>query len=243
MQHPTPDPSRRPISDDQAARLARLRDSKTPMNGKRVVPVARRQHPARGARAIALVASLGATGGIGLAMAYSDGALVTETVVGTASEISTVPATIRVIEPLTVPQPEPTATLMAEPLTVPQPEPTAAPETPEPLGGVNAESGGYNDGAFSGTAEYTRWGDVRVEVTIVDGQLVDIIEIQMPNDRKSAQINRTAVPVLEAQAIAAQTADLDIVSGATYTSQAYEASLQAALDQAAIAEQTDRVET
>ena len=112
-----------------------------------------------------------------------------------------------------------------------------------PLGVVNAESGGYNDGAFSGTSEYTRWGDVRVQVTIVDGQLVDIVEIQMPNDRKSAQINRAAVPVLEAQAIAAQTADLDIVSGATYTSQAYEASLQAALDQAVIAEQTDRVET
>ena len=58
---------------------------------------------------------------------------------------------------------------------------------------------------------------------------------RMPNDRISKRLNRRAEVILEAQAITIQEADLDIVSGATYTSQTYEASLQAALDQAAIA--------
>ena len=93
----------------------------------------------------------------------------------------------------------------------------------------------YADGVYLGTAEYTEWGDVQVQVTISDGAIVEVAAVDYPTGRKSSSINGRAVPVLEADAIAVQGADLDIVSGATYTSRTYADSLQAALDQAAIA--------
>ena len=88
---------------------------------------------------------------------------------------------------------------------------------------------------YLGTAEYTEWGDVQVEVTISGGDVVEVAAVQIPSGRKSATINDRAERLLEAQAIEIQTADLDIVSGATYTSRTYADSLQAALDQAALA--------
>ncbi len=93
----------------------------------------------------------------------------------------------------------------------------------------------YADGSFLGTAEYTEWGDVQVEVTIESGVIVDVVAVQMPDGRRSTRINDGATPILEAEAIAIQSADLDIVSGATYTSITYADSLQAALDDAALA--------
>ena len=91
----------------------------------------------------------------------------------------------------------------------------------------------YDDGTYVGTAEYTEWGDVQVEVTVSGGEIVDVAVLQVPNDRRSQRINDAATPQLEAQAVAIQGADLDVVSGATYTSRTYATSLQAALDQAA----------
>ena len=88
---------------------------------------------------------------------------------------------------------------------------------------------------YLGTAEYTEWGDVQVQVTISDGAIIDIAAVQYPTGRKSSSINDRAVPMLEAEAVVLQSADLDIVSGATYTSRTYADSLQAALDQAALA--------
>lgn len=101
----------------------------------------------------------------------------------------------------------------------------------------------YADGIWPGTAEYTEWGDVQVEVVVIGGQIFDIRTVQIPDDRKSTRINNRATPVLEAAAIAIQAADLDIVSGATYTSRTYEVSLQAALDQAALAIQSAQVQS
>jgi len=92
------------------------------------------------------------------------------------------------------------------------------------------------DGVYMGTAEYTEWGDVQVEVAMSGGEIVDVVAVQIPAGRKSSSINDRAEPMLEAQAIEIQAADLDIVSGATYTSITYADSLQAALDQAALAE-------
>jgi uncharacterized protein with FMN-binding domain len=111
---------------------------------------------------------------------------------------------------------------------------TSTPET-RPPSELAVESAGYADGEYLGTAEYTEWGDVQVHVTISDGAIVEVEAIQYPTGRRSSAINGQAVPMLEAEAIQLQTADLDVVSGATYTSRTYADSLQAALDQAALA--------
>jgi uncharacterized protein with FMN-binding domain len=87
---------------------------------------------------------------------------------------------------------------------------------------------------YLGPAESNKWGDVQVQVTIENGKIVSVAEAQAPDsDRKSISINSRANPVLESEAVAAQTANIRAVSGATYTSQTYKTSLQAALDQAA----------
>ncbi len=112
---------------------------------------------------------------------------------------------------------------------------TSAASTTTPETTLPAQSSGYLDGAYLGTAEYTEWGDVQVQVTVSDGAIVDVEAVRYPTGRRSSEINNQAIPMLEAEAIAVQSADLDIVSGATYTSRTYADSLQAALDQAALA--------
>ena len=78
----------------------------------------------------------------------------------------------------------------------------------------------------------TRFGDFQVSATIEDGVLVDIELLEQPGDRRSRQINNSAVPRYEQAAIAVQSADIDVITGATVTWGAYTKSLQAALDAA-----------
>ena len=74
-----------------------------------------------------------------------------------------------------------------------------------------------------------------MEIIVVDGELTDVVAIQLPaDDRRSASISSRAEHVLRSEALTAQSAAIDGVSGATYTSDAYEQSLQAALDSAGI---------
>ena len=75
---------------------------------------------------------------------------------------------------------------------------------------------------------------------ISGGKITNVVLVQSPSDGHSRQINSRAVPTLTQSAIAAQSAKIDMVSGATWTSQSYVTSLQAALDQFAI-DVTDRV--
>ena len=90
-------------------------------------------------------------------------------------------------------------------------------------------------GTYDGAAVSTRYGDVQVRVTVVDGEVTSAEAISYPNrDRHDQQINAYAIPVLNAAAVEAQSADIDMVSGATVTSGAYVQSLQDALDQAGL---------
>jgi uncharacterized protein with FMN-binding domain len=115
-----------------------------------------------------------------------------------------------------------------KPATTPTTSGTA-PKTTAP-----ASSTGLADGTYTGPAARTRWGNVQVKVTIQSGKIVSVDETQAPDsDRKSVAINTRAAPVLESEAVAAQSANIRAVSGATYTSQTYKTSLQGALDQAA----------
>ncbi|WP_417555153.1 FMN-binding protein [Microbacterium sp.] len=94
-------------------------------------------------------------------------------------------------------------------------------------------SSGLKDGTYTGQSANTRYGPVQVQVQISGGRIssVDVVEYptQSPRDR---EINQQAVPMLVSETTAAQSAQIDLISGATYTSQGYAQSLQSALDQA-----------
>jgi len=78
----------------------------------------------------------------------------------------------------------------------------------------------------------TRWGPVQVEVTVAGGKITDVQPLAVPYDNgRSQEINNYAVPILRQEIIDAQSAQIDTVSGATYTSGGYRDSLQSALDQ------------
>ena len=78
----------------------------------------------------------------------------------------------------------------------------------------------------------TRWGPVQVQVTIDGGKLTAITALQLPAGGRSGRISVRVEPILRSEALAAQGANIDNVSGATYTTNAYARSLQAALDSA-----------
>jgi uncharacterized protein with FMN-binding domain len=72
-----------------------------------------------------------------------------------------------------------------------------------------------------------------VKVTIKNGKITEVTVLAYNDgDPRSAQISQAAIPTLRSEVLSKQTAAVDTVSGATYTSNAYEASLQSALDKA-----------
>ncbi|XKK60147.1 FMN-binding protein [Streptomyces sp. ARC32] len=105
-------------------------------------------------------------------------------------------------------------------------------------GSAGRESSGSGDGAGQGTqvltgdAAQTQYGTVQVRVTVSDGRITDAEALQAPKGGRSDQVTADAVPKLNRAAVAAGTADIDAVSGATYTSAGYTQSLQSALDRA-----------
>ncbi|HEY8199157.1 MAG TPA: FMN-binding protein [Candidatus Limnocylindrales bacterium] len=87
-------------------------------------------------------------------------------------------------------------------------------------------------GTVQGDAIQTRFGTVQVEVTVKNGKITNVTALQLPWDhQRSADISQYVEPILHDEAIQAQSANVDIVSGATYTSIGYARSLQSALDQ------------
>ena len=91
----------------------------------------------------------------------------------------------------------------------------------------------YKTGTYAGPAVQIPFGTVQVRVTISGGRITQVQELQMPSmHARSAQISQIVAPMLEQQVLQAQSAQIDGVSGATYTSQAYAQSIQGALDQA-----------
>jgi uncharacterized protein with FMN-binding domain len=84
----------------------------------------------------------------------------------------------------------------------------------------------------TGPVEPTPHGRVQVRVTVAGGRIADVTALQLPTGGRSTEINQAAVPVLRQEALVAQSADIDAVSGATNTSAGYVHSLQAALDAA-----------
>ncbi|GGL40576.1 FMN-binding protein [Phycicoccus endophyticus] len=98
---------------------------------------------------------------------------------------------------------------------------------------ASGASGGLADGTYTGEAVQTRYGPVQVKITVSGGKITSSVVTQVPwSDHRDQEINAAAVPILNAEAVQAQSADIDMVSGATFTSQGYLGSLQSAIDEA-----------
>ena len=96
-----------------------------------------------------------------------------------------------------------------------------------------ATSGSAASKTYDGDTVQTRWGPVQVRITVVDGKITASEAIVYPNgNHEDEQINSFALPVLNQEAVSAQSASIDMVSGATVTSEGYLSSLQSAIDQA-----------
>ena len=95
--------------------------------------------------------------------------------------------------------------------------------------GAAAKAGG----TYAGSVVQTRFGAVQVQITVNAGAITDVEALQLTNDdRKSVQISNRAAPLLRSEVLAAQSADVQTIGGATVTSDAYLSSLQAAIDAA-----------
>jgi uncharacterized protein with FMN-binding domain len=91
----------------------------------------------------------------------------------------------------------------------------------------------YRDGSYTGSVADAQWGVVQVKAIISNGKITDVKFLQYPNDRnRSIYINSIADPQLTSEAIQAQSANVDIVTGATDSSDAFMQSLSDALAQA-----------
>lgn len=94
----------------------------------------------------------------------------------------------------------------------------------------------YKDGAYTGAVgSASQYGDVQIKVTITNGKITDIEFLQFPNTPgHTSEVNSAALPILKQEAITVQSANVDIVSGATQTTQGFQQTLQSALDQAKV---------
>ncbi|TPM89925.1 FMN-binding protein [Mesorhizobium sp. B2-1-5] len=119
-------------------------------------------------------------------------------------------------------------------IPVPQPRP-AYPDAPARVVrvGMKLAAHGYADGVYTGPTADAYYGIIQIQALVQGGQLTALKVLKYPSDRRtSVSINRQALPMLRDEAISAQSANVDIISGATLTSRAFIQSLRGALKKA-----------
>jgi uncharacterized protein with FMN-binding domain len=115
----------------------------------------------------------------------------------------------------------------------PPPQPSVSPAPPPTPTPVPKPKGLYADGVYTGGQADAYYGMVQVQTTIQKGKIARVQFLQYPNDRRTSQsINGQAMPLLETEALQVQNANVNIISGATDTSMAFQQSLADALAQA-----------
>jgi len=138
--------------------------------------------------------------------------------------------------PATTTTPAPTATTAApapaatatKKATTTTPAPSATTAAPAP-----APAKAKPSGTFTGSTSQTRFGPVQVQITLVNGKITAANALQYPNnDFRSQQISQQAIPYLVQETLAANSADIQGVGGASYTSQGWYDSLVSALAKA-----------
>ena len=93
---------------------------------------------------------------------------------------------------------------------------------------------GTNGSTVTGAAVSSRYGPVQVSLVVQDGKVVSATASGYRTDGRDGEINSWAIPQLQQETVSAQSDQIDTVSGATFTSEAYIGSLQSALDQAGL---------
>ena len=104
----------------------------------------------------------------------------------------------------------------------------AAPATQAPATTATAING-----TFTGPSIFVNYGNVQVKITVVDGRITDAVAVKAPSGRNDRYTNM-AVPILKAQTLKAQSANIQGASGASYTSYGWYTSLQGAIAQAGL---------
>ncbi|MET8245203.1 FMN-binding protein [Streptomyces sp. NPDC005202] len=119
----------------------------------------------------------------------------------------------------------------------PAPAPSSSSGAAAGSGGSGGSGGSSSSGKSTGTRTVTgqtvqtRWGPVQVRITVKNGRITDVTAVAYPSENpRDQQINSYAIPRLRSEALTAQSASIDTVLGATYTSDGYRRSLQSALD-------------
>jgi uncharacterized protein with FMN-binding domain len=102
-------------------------------------------------------------------------------------------------------------------------------------GSPGTGSAGGASGVVTGPVVQTQWGPIQVELTVKRGKIVDVgVPVYPSGNSRDTEINNYALPVLVQETLGTQSAQIDMVSGATVTSVGYQQSLQAAIDQAGL---------
>ncbi len=170
------------------------------------------------AATVAIIATL-----LGLGLLASFQSAPTKSVAVTAPPPTTAPPTN---DTNPTPTTAPAATAPPNPGST-NPPAASAPTTPSTAARSNVTK------TVDGAPVDNQFGTVQVRVTIRNGQITDVTALQMPYDhQRSAYISQQAEPYLRQEALQAQSAQIDLISGATYTSESYAQSLQSALDKA-----------
>ena len=109
----------------------------------------------------------------------------------------------------------------------------ALPAMPHPNMNTMMPTDMYRNGSYLGKVADAFYGPMQVQAIIQNGKLADIQFLQYPNDREtSLEISRMSLPRLKTEVIQAQNAHVDIVSGATQTSEAFRETVESALTKA-----------
>ena len=109
-----------------------------------------------------------------------------------------------------------------------------------PVAGSSGTASGSNATSssaktYTGPSTDTRWGPVQVAITVADGKITDVTVPVYPNGNpKDQEINAYALPILTKATLESQDGNVDMITGATVTSQGYSTSLQGALDEAGL---------
>ena len=101
--------------------------------------------------------------------------------------------------------------------------------------GAGGTAGSSAGSQVTGSVAQTRWGPVQVRISVAAATITDVAVVEYPSgNSRDDEINGYALPILIQETLQAQSADVDMVSGATITSAGYQQSLQSALDQAGL---------
>ena len=128
---------------------------------------------------------------------------------------------------------KPVATKKATAKATTQPPASATPAVDAPATQAPATSPAAINGVFTGPSVFVNYGNVQVQITVVNGRITDAIAVKAPSGRNDRYTNM-AVPILKQQTLAAQSANIKGASGASYTSYGWFKSLQGAMADAGL---------